>query len=95
MGNKYYIDNNGIVFECSFGYVNDGNSRPATETEIYNYKNKENSKEQILELKQKLLDTDYMAIKYAEGELPNSEYETVKIQRRFWRSEINRLNNMS
>lgn len=46
---------------------------------------------QIYELKQKLAQTDYQAIKYAEGELPYSEYEPVRKQRREWRAEINRL----
>lgn len=45
----------------------------------------------IGELKQKLADTDYQAIKYAEGELTASEYEPTKALRRGWRQEINEL----
>lgn len=46
---------------------------------------------QIRELKQKLSDTDYKAIKYSEGWLTDEEYAEVKAQREEWRAEINRL----
>lgn len=60
--------------------------------ELYNQrKQKENSRETILELKQKLSNTDYQAIKYAEGELTEEEYAPIKAQRKAWREEINRL----
>ncbi len=45
----------------------------------------------IHELKEKLRNTDYMAIKYGEGELTLAEYTPVKEQRRAYRAEINRL----
>lgn len=45
----------------------------------------------IQELKQKLKDTDYQAIKYAEGELSQIEYEPMRKQRKIWRDEINLL----
>lgn len=45
----------------------------------------------IRELKQLLADTDYKAIKYAEGEITAEEYEPIKLQRREWRKEINEL----
>lgn len=45
----------------------------------------------INELKQKLRNTDYQAIKYAEGALTFAEFaETMKI-RQEWRAEINAL----
>ena len=47
----------------------------------------------IEELKYKLLQTDYQAIKYAEGELTEEEYAPIKEQRRQWRAEINELEN--
>lgn len=47
--------------------------------------------EQIAELKQKLIDTDYQAIKFAEGEMSESEYATIKAQRAEWRAQINSL----
>ena len=46
---------------------------------------------QIIKLKSELHRTDYMAIKFAEGELTAEEYAEVKEQRRAWRAEINRL----
>lgn len=42
-------------------------------------------------LKQKLLSTDYQAIKFAEGELTAEEYKSIKAQRKAWRDEINYL----
>lgn len=47
--------------------------------------------DRIAELKQALLDTDYKAIKYAEGWLTEEEYEPIKVQRQVWRDEINAL----
>lgn len=35
--------------------------------------------------------TDYKAIKYAEGEVSEEEYASVKLERIQWRAEINRL----
>ena len=46
---------------------------------------------QIRELKQKLFDTDYKAIKYAEGLLTDEEYAEAKAQREEWRKRINEL----
>lgn len=47
--------------------------------------------ERIEELKRNLADTDYMAIKYAEGWLSDTEYAPVRAQRQAWRDEISRL----
>lgn len=46
---------------------------------------------EINELKQKLNETDYKAIKYAEGLLSVEEYEPIKLQRQEWRDKINEL----
>ena len=45
----------------------------------------------IAELKKKLADTDYRAIKFAEGELTEEEYAPYREERRAWREEINAL----
>lgn len=45
----------------------------------------------IAELKQQLADTDYKAIKYAEGLISDKEYKSIKEQRQAWRDEINQL----
>lgn len=55
------------------------------------YERKANMLAEIMELKQKLADTDYQAIKYAEGEISLYEYEPIKAERRYWRSRINEL----
>ena len=45
----------------------------------------------IAELKSKLQQTDYQAIKHFEGYLTDYEYEPIKAQRQAWRDEINEL----
>lgn len=45
----------------------------------------------ITSLKIKLQNTDYQAIKFAEGELSEEEYAPVREQRRAWRMQINEL----
>lgn len=47
--------------------------------------------EQIAMLKQNLADTDYKAIKYAEGLISEQDYAETKAQRQLWRDEINKL----
>ena len=54
-------------------------------------KSKEMAEQRIAELKQKLFDTDYRAIKFAEGELTEEEYAPYREERRAWRKEINSL----
>lgn len=53
-----------------------------------------NAFKEIKELKQKLADTDYQAIKYAEGQLSDGEYAMMKVQRQTWRERINELENL-
>lgn len=45
----------------------------------------------IAELKKLLADSDYKAIKYAEGVISASEYVPIKAKREMWRKEINDL----
>ena len=45
----------------------------------------------ISKLKGLLAESDYRAIKYAEGEYTESYYQPFKEQRRAWRAEINEL----
>lgn len=49
------------------------------------------NRERIEELKQLLSDTDYQAIKYAEGWISDEDYAPIKEQRQEWRNEINEL----
>lgn len=45
----------------------------------------------IFELKKLLADSDYQAIKYAEGVISASDYVPIKTKREMWRKEINDL----
>jgi hypothetical protein len=49
------------------------------------------AKREIAELKAKLQETDYQAIKYAEGVMSAEEYAETKAQRQEWRKRINEL----
>lgn len=70
-----------------------GELREMTSAELAEYqKNDEVSVEiQILELKQNLAETDYKAIKYAEGLIGEAEYAEIKSIRQQWRDKINEL----
>ena len=46
---------------------------------------------EIFELKEELSQTDYKAIKYAEGVLTDEDYQPTGIQRQAWRKRINGL----
>lgn len=52
---------------------------------------KEEYAAEILTLKKQLADTDYRAIKYAEGVLTDEDYQATGIQRQAWRRRINEL----
>ena len=49
---------------------------------------------EIVELKKYLSDTDYKAIKFAEGEITESDYQEVKSQRHDARVRINELESL-
>ena len=51
-------------------------------------------RKRISELKTLLKDSDYKAIKYAEGAISESEYTITKAERQAWRDEINTLEGM-
>lgn len=46
---------------------------------------------QIAELKRKLAGTDYLALKFAEGEITAGDFAPTLAKRRAWRIEINVL----
>ncbi len=72
-----YISENGIV-------------REMTKEEIANIPTVDKFT-QIIELKRKLAETDYVACKIAEGVATKEEYAEQIKQRQLWREEINRL----
>ncbi|MCM1544269.1 MAG: hypothetical protein NC110_03120 [Ruminococcus sp.] len=47
--------------------------------------------EQVMQLKQQLLQSDYKAIKFAEGLLSADEFESTKAERQKIREKINEL----
>lgn len=53
--------------------------------------NRIHASERIAELKRLLANSDYLAIKFAEGELSAEEYAPHKAERAQWRAEINEL----
>ena len=55
------------------------------------YTDKELAEREIETLKRNLTDTDYQAIKFAEGAILSSEYAYIKQQREDWRYRINYL----
>ena len=57
---------------------------------FFDFRETPQSKE-IKELIQKLSDTDYKAIKYAEGQISEEEYQPIKEERQAWRDRINEL----
>ena len=54
-------------------------------------KEKENAAAKVEDLKAKLAETDYKAIKFAEGVISGAEYEDTKRLRAGFREEINNL----
>ena len=52
---------------------------------------KEQYRLEIQQLKKQLSDTDYKAIKYAEGQLTENEYSPIRLQRQSYRDRINEL----
>ena len=52
---------------------------------------RDNAIQEINQLKKQLADSDYKAIKYAEGEINPEDYLPIKNQRAEWRAKINQL----
>lgn len=48
-----------------------------------------NYKAEIVALKSLLADTDYKALKHADGAMSDEEYEPIRAQRKEWRRLIN------
>ena len=53
------------------------------------------AKNEIEELKKYLADTDYIAIKFAEGILSAEDFAEIKAKRAEWRERINHLEEIS
>lgn len=72
-----------VITEQEFIAYTTPQTRELSQTQI--------KKRRIAELKRNLQNTDYQAIKYAEGELSAEDYASTKAQRQSWRAEINQL----
>lgn len=70
-----------------------GTYRDMTEEEIKEMSLTISPELEIESLKQQLVDTDYIAIKYAEGWISEADYAPTKELRQGWRDEINKLEN--
>lgn len=77
---QYFLRENGIV-------VKDGGFSICLEYD--NTQRKQYAR--IAELKQLLSDTDYKALKFADGALTEAEYAPVREARKQWRTEINEI----
>ena len=66
-------------------------SRDMTADEIENLRSLQDNTSEIAELKRRLAETDYKAIKYAEGLIGEKEYAAVKKERQAVRNRINEL----
>lgn len=85
------IDRDGNVLEAYFAVngivIEDGIFSICVD---YDAESRENAIK-IKELKNNLENTDYKAIKHADGALTDEEYEPIRLQREAWRTEINKL----
>ena len=100
---KYIKD--GQISDCKVLYLDDVTIISPTEAQILDagwqvYQPPQPSEEElaemarqnrIAELHQLLEDSDYKAIKYAEGWITAEDYASIKTQRQEWRDEINLL----
>lgn len=58
---------------------------------LLEWETKKKNAKRIKMLKNLLAETDYKAIKFAEGLISPEEYETIRQERQTWREEINLL----
>lgn len=83
--NKYQVaDENGV---CNYSIFNGRLVERNKSADL----EKIRKEKRILELKAKLSETDYNAIKFFENELTSAEYAPIMLKRKQWRSEINEL----
>ena len=85
---KYYLNNIEVSQEEARNLI------PISITEERVDLREKNPQENIMELKQKLRETDCEAIKYAEGLMTYDEYLPIKKQREEYRKKINVYENM-
>ena len=84
---KYYLNNIEVSQEEARNLI------PISITEERVDLRRKNNEELIIEYKQKLKETDYKAIKYAEGLISETDYAPIKVERENYRKAINSLEN--
>ena len=82
---KYYLNNVEVSQEEARNLI------PISITEERVDLRRKNNEELIIEYKQKLKETDYKAIKYAEGLISETDYAPIKAERENYRKAINSL----
>lgn len=82
---KYYINNIEVSQEQARNLI------PISITEERVDLRQKNNFELVQEYKQKLRETDYKAIKYAEGLISETDYAPIKAERENYRKAINSL----
>ena len=75
------------VSDINYGYYPKDVCPMKTEEDLL----KDQYRLEITQLKKQLSDTDYKAIKYAEGQISESEYALVRAERQGYRDRINEL----
>lgn len=88
---NYEIDDDEHFLEYSFSYYLKDDKLVFDESTKEKAEMQEKIIRQIGELKTKLIQTDYLALKFAEGWLTAEEYKENLAQRQKWRDEINKL----
>ena len=87
----YEIDDYEHFYNASFCYYLQGNKLVYDDTAKVKAEKQEKILMQISELKQLLTQSDYKALKFAEGWITTEQYTDVLNQRQAWRDEINSL----
>ena len=82
---KYYLNNVEVSQEEARNLI------PISITEERVDLRRKNNEELIIEYKRKLKETDYKAIKYAEGLISEADYAPIKTERENYRKAINSL----
>lgn len=72
----------------------DGEIQTRTDEDKMDEREKVNAQREIITLKSKLADTDYIAAKLAEGVATREEYADKLAERARWRNRINELENL-
>lgn len=91
--NTIRLHNLKVIYSCSDEeYMNAGQTYHIENGEVVlGLSEKEKAQQEIYDLKIKLADTDYKAMKFAEGLLSADEYAETKAQRQEWRDRINEM----